>query len=634
VVAGIRRHGPERRAPWLLVLAGQVLWAGAWVAWEIPIVLDGRTPGTGSLINLGFFAGNLFVAASLVAILWLRERDWVAVVGAFTVAASLAVVAWALLLHRYLDAAGVSWAGSAIHIAYGLSDVLLLAVLMRVLVAPLRRSAALVLLLVAPAALVVSDVLWNWLTLIGGYQPGSVGDVGWLAFAACTGVAALHPSMIHVFETTASRPRLLHGARMALLAAAVLVSPVTFAFEELIDDADAEPLVIGGGVIAALVLIGLVLVLRSQEASARRLAELAAVVESTEDAVIATDLLGTITGWNHGAELLYGHRAEEVVGRSVLLIIPPERRAFVAAHLAQAGAGERIERHDATGIRADGTLVDVALTVSPIRDPEGRVVGTATIARDISDRLAHEAELEEQNERLRELDRMKDDFVASVSHELRTPLTSIRGYLELLRDDLVLDDEQERMLAVVDRNAERLLSVVSDLLFVAQVEAGQLRIERGWIDLGEIAREAVDAARPRADHAGVTLALTAEDVVVDGDRTRVCQVLDNLISNAIKFTPGGGRVEVVVEESKRVAAIEVRDTGAGIPADELSELFQRFFRTRSATRAAVPGTGLGLAIVKAITEAHGGTVAVESRVGEGTTFRVELPLGVREPARA
>src|SRR5204863_8052307 len=184
--------------------------------------------------------------------------------------------------------------------------------------------------------------------------------------------------------------------------------------------------VVGGGVIGALVLLGLVLVLRGQEASARRLGELAAIVESTEDAVIATDLAGTITSWNHGAELLYGHRAQDVIGRSVLLIVPPERRANVAEHMALAGAGGRIERHDATGIYADGSVIHVALTVSPIRDSHGQVVGTATIARDISARLAHEAELEAQNERLRELDGMKDDFVASVSHELRTPLTSIR----------------------------------------------------------------------------------------------------------------------------------------------------------------------------------------------------------------
>src|SRR5207248_3199515 len=162
-------------------------------------------------------------------------------------------------------------------------------------------------------------------------------------------------------------------------------------------------------------------------------------------------------------------------------------------------------------------IVHVALTVSPIWDEGGAVVGTATIARDISDRIAHEAELEEQNERLRELDRLKDDFVASVSHEQRTPLTSIRGYLELLREDLVLDADQDHMLGVVDRNAERLLSVVTDLLFVAQVDAGKLHIERGRVDLAQVAREAVDAAHPRAEHAGVAVRLKARELVVPGD---------------------------------------------------------------------------------------------------------------------
>src|SRR5436190_5214667 len=277
VAAGIRRHRPAPLAPWLLVLAGQAVWTAAWLGWEVPLV-EGRTPALGSPINLIFIAGNLCVAASLGVMLWLRERDWVGVVGAFTIAASLAVVAWAVLLHRYVDAAGISSAGRAIQISYGLSDVLLLALLVRMFVAPLRRSVSLVLLLGAAAAVVVSDVVWNWLSLVGDYHPGSLGDLGWLAFAACTAAAALHPSMRGVFDTGDwCPPHRLHGGGMALLAGAVLVSPAVLAVEELVGDADSDPLVVGGGVIGALVLLGLVLVLRGQEASARRLGELAAI---------------------------------------------------------------------------------------------------------------------------------------------------------------------------------------------------------------------------------------------------------------------------------------------------------------------------------------------------------------------
>jgi signal transduction histidine kinase len=276
----------------------------------------------------------------------------------------------------------------------------------------------------------------------------------------------------------------------------------------------------------------------------------------------------------------------------------------------------------------------VALTVSLVRGADGIVRGISTIARDISDRRAAEAErdlllreLAEQNERLRELDRMKDDFVASVSHELRTPLTSIRGYLELVREDGGLDEEQDRMLGIVDRNADRLLGLVTDLLFIAEVDAGKLTLERHRVQLGDVAGESVEAASPHARVAEIELNLDADDqLVVDGDRARLAQVFDNLISNAIKFTPAGGRIDVRVFRSDAAAVVEVSDTGSGIPEEEREHLFERFFRTSGAIRAAVQGTGLGLAIVVAIAASHGGTVRCESAEGGGAKFLVSLPL--------
>jgi PAS domain S-box-containing protein len=634
VVVGVRRHRPRPLAPWILVGGAQLVWAIAWVLWQVPIVFQDRVPSAGSTINLVFLGGNLLVAASLAVIIVMRERDVLGVVDAAAIAASLGVVAWAGLLHRYTHTPSVSAGGEAVQIAYGLADVLLVALVVRVLVAPIRQSPSLALLLAAPLALVASDGIWNWLTQLGDYNPGTVGDAGWIAFSLFTAAGALQPSMRDVFALAERRERRLHWDRLAMLAATILVCPATYLVEAALGTPDAPPLVAGGAIIGTVVLIRLALVLRGQEAIARRLGELAAIVESTEDAVIATDLDGTITSWNGGAEELYGHRADEVIGRSVLLIVPNERREVVAETMEIARRGGHIDRHDATGVHKNGTSVDVALTVSPIRDDQGRVVGTATIARDISQRVAHQAELAAQNERLRELDRLKDDFVASVSHELRTPLTSIRGYLELVRDDGGLDDEQQRMLAIVDRNAARLLRLVSDLLFVAQLDAGKLTIERGRVDLATLAAESIEAARPRADGASVGLELDADQVIVDGDRSRLGQVLDNLLSNAIKFTAAGGRVRVSVVQDGRVVRIAVADTGMGIPEEECGRLFERFFRTSSATRAAVPGTGLGLTIVQAIAASHDGRVSVESRVGAGTTFVVELPAGVREPATA
>jgi PAS domain S-box-containing protein len=379
---------------------------------------------------------------------------------------------------------------------------------------------------------------------------------------------------------------------------------------------------------------------REVGAQNERLAEVAAIVESTDDSITATTLDGTVTSWNRASEQLYGYTAAEMIGRRIHTIVEPERHAEVDATLAAIARGALVEPHDSTGVHKDGSIIPVALTVSIVRDENGAARGTSTIARDISDRRAAEAEREAllselaaQNERLRRLDRMKDDFVASVSHELRTPLTSIRGYLELVREDGGLDEEQDRMLGIVERNADRLLGLVTDLLFIAELDAGKLTIEHQPVQLARIAAESVEAANPRADAAEIELRLDADDeLVVDGDRTRLAQVLDNLISNAIKFTPKGGRVGVRVFRTKEAAIIEVSDTGIGIPENERLHLFERFFRTSGAIEAAVQGTGLGLAIVGAIIESHGGSVRVTSTEHGGATFVVSLPLAVREPA--
>jgi signal transduction histidine kinase len=235
-----------------------------------------------------------------------------------------------------------------------------------------------------------------------------------------------------------------------------------------------------------------------------------------------------------------------------------------------------------------------------------------------------------RNERLSELDRMKDDFVASVSHELRTPLTSIRGYLELLREGEAgeLTGAQHEFVAIVERNADRLLRLVGDLLFVAQVEAGKITLDPGLTHIDELVRQAVDTARPAATEKGIAVDL---DLAVDGvselhaDRARLGQVLDNLISNALKFTQTGGHVTVRTSQDADAIVIEVSDDGMGMSPADVNRLFERFFRTASATKQAIQGTGLGLAIVKAIVEAHDGVITVRSIAGAGTVFRVELP---------
>ena len=192
-----------------------------------------------------------------------------------------------------------------------------------------------------------------------------------------------------------------------------------------------------------------------------------------------------------------------------------------------------------------------------------------------------------------------------------------------------LTADQEQFLGVVARNAERLQSLVGDLLFVAQIEAGGLSLERGDVDLAAVAAESVESGRPLAAPKEIELSLVADtQAAIDGDRGRLGQLLDNFVSNAIKFTPDGGRVEIRLTEEHGSAVIEIADTGMGIPADEQERLFERFFRSSNATAQEIQGTGLGLTISKAIVDAHGGRISFTSVENQGTTFRIELPLAL------
>ena len=276
------------------------------------------------------------------------------------------------------------------------------------------------------------------------------------------------------------------------------------------------------------------------------------------------------------------------------------------------------DRYDAARRQRDAVLL--ALVALALLASGGFALRLSAARRDRAELLHRE------NERLVELDRMKEEFVASVSHELRTPLTSIRGYLELV---LEADPtpEQAEYLSVIDRNADRLLDLINDLLDVAQAENGRLVLNLEPVDLASIVTDAVAGQRPSAVARKIELGLDVveQEARVSADRKRIGQVVDNLLSNALKFTPDGGSVDVRLVRQNGHARLDVSDTGIGIPEAEQARLFERFFRTEAASGQSFQGTGLGLAISKAIVEAHGGQIAVTSAEGLGTTFSVLLP---------
>ena len=353
----------------------------------------------------------------------------------------------------------------------------------------------------------------------------------------------------------------------------------------------------------------------------------------TEQSVIGSDVTGLIDVWNPGAEKMLGLRAaqtqgrryvhefhveQELLARSAELNYPPGETVLnpgFSALVETARLGTA-EVRQWTYVRADGTSLTVELAVTRRVDEQGSTVGYIFVATDVTQAL--------------EVSRLKDEFVGLISHELRTPLSSILGYLELMRDDdeNPLSEEQVQYLGVAERNAHRLLRLVGDLLFTAQVGSSTFSLDTTVLEIGPIVNASVESAKLTAAAAGVDISVSVPDraISVLGDAQRLGQACDNLISNAIKFTPRGGKVSVNVGIADSRVVITITDTGMGIPEDELDQLFARFFRASTATRAAVPGVGLGLSITKAIIVAHHGELDVESEVGVGTAFIVRRPL--------
>ncbi|HEX5814982.1 MAG TPA: PAS domain S-box protein [Methylomirabilota bacterium] len=364
-------------------------------------------------------------------------------------------------------------------------------------------------------------------------------------------------------------------------------------------------------------------------------ARLGAIVESSDDAIIGKTLAGFITSWNPSAERIFGWTAAEAVGCHISLIVPEERRVEEAEVLARIARGERVQHFDTVRVTKDGRFLDVSLTVSPIRDGGGRIVGASKIARDVSGRRRLEEEREQllaREQRARAeaeaLNRTKDEFLATMSHELRTPLNAIFGWARMLQSSTMDETTQARALDAIVRSASAQSRLVEDLLDLSRIVSGRMRLELEPYDMRAVIEAALDTVRPAAAAKGIALETRFDPAVpvMTGAPARLQQVVWNLLMNAVKFTPAGGRVQVTLRPWGEGVEILVVDDGEGISAEALPYIFDRFRQEDSSTTRRYGGLGLGLALVRHLVELHGGTVhALSAGKRQGATFTVRLP---------
>jgi PAS domain S-box-containing protein len=405
-------------------------------------------------------------------------------------------------------------------------------------------------------------------------------------------------------------------------------------------------------------------------------AQLAAIIESSDDAIISKDLNGNVVSWNRGAEKLFGYTAAEIIGKSVMTLFPADREDEEPRIIERIRRGEQVSHYETVRRHKDGHEIAVSLSVSPIRDKAGKVIGASKIARDISERKRIEAEREEMllkesaaRAEAEAANHSKDEFLAIVSHELRSPLNAILGYNRMLRERSQDETYVKQSCDIIERNARTQLQLIEDLLDTARIVSGKLKLELRNLDIIPVLADALDIVRLAAETKGVKLRIAdcglriadarspnnrlkitapvgsgnqyqtapreSESAIVLGDAARLQQIVWNLLSNAIKFTPAGGSVELRAERDEERIRIIISDTGKGIQPEFIPYVFDRFRQRDSSSSQRSGGLGLGLALAQHLADLHGGKVEAASEgAGCGATFTFTMPLVTQSEAPA
>jgi len=380
---------------------------------------------------------------------------------------------------------------------------------------------------------------------------------------------------------------------------------------------DAEGKIIGG--------INMLIDVTERKQAEETRARLAAIVESSDDAVVGKTLDGVITSWNRAAEKMFGYTAAEAVGQHISLIIPAERREEEDEVLARLRNGEKIDHFETERQAKDGRRINISLTVSPIRNQTGRIIGASKVARDITERKRTE-------KALLEADRLKTEFLATLAHELRNPLAPIRNSLHILRmgEDA---PAAERVHEMMERQVNHLVRLVDDLLEISRITSGKIELRTEPVEIAAVVRSAIETSKPLIEAGGHQLAISlpAEPLTVQADPVRLSQIIANLLNNAAKYTDPGGQLWLTATLEAGEVAISVRDNGIGLSADMLANVFEMFTQVDRDHKRSQGGLGIGLSLVKRLVELHGGRVEAKSAgLGRGSEFIIRLPLAKRQ----
>lgn len=351
-------------------------------------------------------------------------------------------------------------------------------------------------------------------------------------------------------------------------------------------------------------------------------AMLAALVDSSDDTIVSKTLDGIIMSWNRSAEKMFGYSEAEAVGRHISIIIPPERMDEETYIINKIKSGEKVHHFETYRMTKDKILKPISLTISPILNAKGDIIGASKIARDITEQLRAKEEASRLYKEIKALNEKKDEFIGLASHELKTPLSTISAYLQIL-DRMITETQEKKFIGKALDQLKKLTSLVNDLLDISMIEAGklQLRIER--FNIRHVVENTIELFKHSARHT-ISFQSNVGDFFVEADPYRIEQVLINLLTNAIKYSPQGDSIEVSLTADHRFITIAVKDYGGGIHPDKTKMIFSRFYRAEE-NNPNISGLGIGLFLSQQIIHSHSGRIWVESKPGEGSTFYFSIP---------